>query len=193
MAGRVDWAGFIQKIYEAFDKKVNDIVYASVMAIGSDLRSSTQFNKTGSLDRDTLITLLEDVQAANGTDVVIMGTKAALTKLTKLSDVSWISESMKNERYTTGRLGLWEGTRLVEIPQAFAPNDTSKKLVDNNRLLIMPEADNRFIKLYDEGDAQIKQINDAATNMDMTYEYEYIQKMGVATVVNRKFGTWDIK
>ena len=34
MAGKVDWAGFINKIYEAFDKKVNDMVYAAVMAAG---------------------------------------------------------------------------------------------------------------------------------------------------------------
>ena len=34
MAGKVDWAGFINKIYEAFDKKVNDMVYAAVMATG---------------------------------------------------------------------------------------------------------------------------------------------------------------
>lgn len=192
MAGRVDWANFILKIYEAFDKKVNDMVYTSVMSAGSQVAPSAQFNKTGSLVKDTLVQLVEDVQGANGVEAVIMGTKSALSKVTALSDTTWISEGMKEERHTTGRLGIWEGTRLVEIPQSFAPNDTTTRQVDNSKLLIMPLADNKFIKVYDEGEAQVSESTDGEKNMDKTIEYEYQQKMGVATIVNRKFGTWTI-
>ena len=192
MAGRIDWAAFVQKIYEAFDKKMNDMIYKAVMDAGDKVLPTSQFTKTGELVRDTMIELVEDVQTANGCEAVIMGTKTALAKLSTLTDTQWISNNMKDERYTTGRLGLWEGIRLVEIPQAFAPNDTSKKLVDNNRLLVMPVADNRFIKVYNEGDAQIKEVSDKDVNMDMTLEYEYQMKMGVATVIGRKFGTWKI-
>lgn len=193
MAGKVDWAGFVQKIYEAFDKKVNDMVYSSLMEAGAKVLPTSQFNKTGELNastKDSLIELIEDVQAATGDEVVIMGTKAALSKLNALTDVDWISNSMKEERHTTGKLGIWEGTRLVEIPQVFAPNDTTKKLVDNKKLLIMPVADNRFIKIYNEGESQIREVNDSATNMDMTIEYEYQLKMGVATIIGKKFGMW---
>lgn len=190
MAGNVDWAGFINKIYEAFDKKVNDMVYAAVMSAGSQVTPSAQFNKSGSLDKATLITLVEDVQTANGVEAVIMGTKTALSKVADLTQVQWYSGNMKDERNTTGKLGIWEGIKLVEIPQSFAPNDTTTKLVANNKLLIMPAVDNKFIKIYDEGDARIKEISDGNTNMDMTIEYEFQQKMGVATVVNRKFGTY---
>ena len=190
MAGKVDWANFIQKIYQAFDKKVNDMVYAAVMSAGDKVSPSSQFTKTGTLNKDTLITLVEDVQAANGVEAVIMGTKTALSKLTALADADWISNSMKEERNTTGRLGIWEGVRLVEIPQSFAPNDTTVKLVDNTRLLVMPLADNKFIKIYDEGEAQVKEVSDGNTNMDKTIEYEYQQKMGVATIINRRFGQY---
>ena len=191
MAGRVDWATFINKIYEAFDKKINDMVYASVMAAGDKIVPNAQFNKTGALVKDTLINLIEDVQAATGEEVVIMGTKAALSKLTALADTAWVSESMKNERHTTGRLGLWEGTRLVEIAQVFEAG-TTNKAIDNNKLLIMPVGDNKFIKIYDEGEAQVKEVSDGTTNMDKTLEYEYQQKMGVATIIGKLFGTWKI-
>lgn len=193
MAGKVDWAGFIQKIYEAFDKKVNDMVYTSLMEAGSKVLPTDQFTKTGELSsttKDSLIELIEDVQAATGDEVVIMGTKAALSKLNAVTDINWISNGMKEERHTTGNLGIWEGTRLVEIPQRFAPNDTTTKLVDNKKLLIMPVADNRFIKIYNEGESQIREVNDSATNMDMTIEYEYQMKMGVATIIGKKFGMW---
>ena len=192
MAGRIDWATFIRKIYEAFDKKVNDMVYAAVMSAGNKVLPTSQFTKTGALVKDTLIELVEDVQTANGTEAVIMGTKTALSKLSALTDTQWISNGKKEERNTTGRLGIWEGIRLVEIPQSFAPNDTTTKLVDNNKLLIMPVADNKFIKIFNEGDAQVRDITDKDVNMDMTYEFEYQMKMGVATVIGRKFGMWTI-
>lgn len=192
MAGRVDWATFVQKIYEAFDKKMNDMLYKAVMESGNKVLPTSQFTKTGKLVRDTMIELVEDVQTANGCEAVIMGTKTALAKLTALTDAQWISNNMKDERYTTGRLGLWEGIRLVEIPQSFAPNDTSTKLVDNNKLLVMPVADNRFIKVFNEGDAQIREVSDGNQNMDKTLEYEYQMKMGIATVIGRKFGMWTI-
>ncbi len=195
MAGRIDWAGFVQKIYEAFDKKINDMVYASVMAAGEQVLPTSQFCKTGKIEaatKDELMTLIEDVQMATGDEVVIMGTKSALAKLSNLEDITWVSDAMKNERHTTGRLGLFEGIRLVEIPQRFANNDTTTKLVDNTKLMIMPVADNKFIKIYNEGDAQIKEVSDGTTNMDKTIEYEYQLKMGIATIIGKKFGLWKI-
>lgn len=195
MTGKIDWAKFIQKIYEAYDKLVNDMVYKAVMAAGTKVLPSSQFNKTGKLDDTTkaqFVELIEDVQAATGDEVVIMGTKSALSKLNGMIATEWISNGMKDERHTTGRLGIWEGIRLVEIPQSFAPNDTSKKLVDNTKLLIMPVADNKFIKIFNEGEANIKEVNDGNTNMDMTIEYEFQKKMGVATIVGKKFGIWTI-
>lgn len=193
MIGRVDWANFIQKIYEAFDKHVNDMVYSSLMAAGTQVLPTSQFSKTGALNMDTLLTLVEDVQAATGDDVVIMGTRSALAKVSALSDTDWISNEMKNERNTTGRLGIWEGITLVEIPQRFAPNDTTTKLVDPKKLLIMPTGDNRFIKVVYEGESRVREISDGDTNMDATIEYEYQTKMGVATIIGKKFGTWTLE
>lgn len=195
MAGRVDWAHLVQKIYEAFDKKINDMLYEAVMAAGDKIVPQAQFVKTAPLSadtKDTLLELIEDVQAATGDEVIIMGTKTALSKLNNLTDVDWISNNMKEERHTTGRVGIWEGTRLVEIPQAFAQNDTSKKLVDNTKLLIMPVGDNKFIKMYNEGEIQVHQDVDGDTNMDKTYEYEVQRKMGIATIIGKKFGVWTI-
>ena len=194
MAQKVDWAGFIQKIYEAFDRKVNSMIYASLMAAGEDLPANAQFNKTSALTaetKETFIELVEDVRTATGHDVVVLGTRAALSKLTSLTPIEWITDSMKKERQTTGSVGLWEGIKLVNIPQVFEKGDTTAKLIDNNKLLIMPVADNKFIKFFNEGDAQIAESTDGS-NIDKTIEYEFQQKMGVATVINMIFGVWTV-
>ena len=195
MSGNVDWATFIQKVYEAIDKKINSMVYTALNAAGSSLPAGGQWVKTSPLNsttKDTFIELVQDVQTANGTDVVVMGTRVALSKITALEDVNWISEDEKKERHTTGRVGYFEGIKLAEIPQVFADGDTTTKLVDNNKLLIMPVADNKFIKVFDEGEAQVKEVSDGDTNVDKTIEYEYQLKMGVAVVIGRLFGVWNI-
>ena len=112
MAGKVDWARLTNKLFEAVDTQFNNMIYPAVMSAGAQVPNPSQFNKTGSLVKETLIELVEDVQAATGKEAVIMGTKSALSKLTALSDVDWISNEMKTERHTTGKIGMWEGIRL---------------------------------------------------------------------------------
>lgn len=197
MTGRADWTKLVNKIYEAMDNYVNELVYKAVISAGSQvLPGSEQFYKTAALNaaaKSTFITMVEDVQAANrGAEVVIMGTKTALSRLYGLADASWISEDDKKDRRNLGRLGIWEGTRIVEIPQVFAKNDTTTKMVDPNILLIMPVADNKFVKLVYEGDSQIKEVTDSTEKNDMTYEFKYLTKLGVGTIIGRYFATWKI-
>lgn len=196
LTGKIDWAGFINKVYEAFDKKINAMIYTAFGSVGDELPAGGQWVKSSPLNDTTkpiFDELIEDVETANGTTVTIMGTRVGLGQLVNLDNVNWISEQAKLDRYTTGRVGYYEGRRLVEISQVFADNDTTTKLVDNNKLLIMPNvSDNKFIKLFNEGLAQIRETNDQNTNMDMTLDFEYQRKMGVGVIIGRLFGIWNI-
>ena len=195
MNGNIDWAEFIQKIYEAIDKKFNAMIFATFSSLGSYLPAGGQWVKSSPLSaatKDTFLQLLQDVETANGTEVVIMGTRFALAKLTALEDVNWISDDMKKERNTTGRVGYWMGYRLVELAQVFADNDTTTRLVSNDVLYVMPTADNKFIKVFDENDAEVKETSDNTTNTDMTIDYMVQYKMGVGVIIGRMFGIWNI-
>lgn len=197
MLGRTDWTYLVNKIYEAMDEYVNGIVFEAVMSAGTQvLPGSQQFYKSAALDagaKPAFITMVEDVQTANrGAEVVIMGTKSALSRLSDLIPVEWISQQDKLDRRNLGRVGMWEGTRTVEIPQVFAKGDTTKKLVDPNTLLIMPVVDNKFIKLVYEGNAEIKDVTDNTVLNDMTYEFKYLSKLGIATLIGRYFACWKI-
>lgn len=195
MTGATDWSELITKLYEAIDKKFMSMIFATFNTIQNYLPAGGQWVKNGQLTpatEDTLLQLLQDVETANGSEVVVMGTRFALAKLTKLEDVNWISEDMKKERNTLGRVGHFLGYTLVELPQVFADNDTTTRLVSNDVLYIMPVADNKFIKVYDEGDIQLRDIEDKDVNTDMTYEYEVQYKMGVGVIIGRMFGVWNI-
>ena len=164
------------------------------MSAGANL--GAQWYKSSALSEataETLRTLCMDVSMATGSEVVIMGTRVALGSVTALQNVDWASSEMKNELYTTGRLGYWEGIRLVEIPQNFKLNDTTQYLVDNTKLFIMPvSGENKFLKLVYEGDSQVYQVQNPDTNMDLTYSYEFQTKLGIAVITNLKWGMWNI-
>lgn len=78
----------------------------------------------------------------------------------------------------------------MEIKQGFALGDTTKKLVDDKILFIMPVMDNKFIKLVNRGEDQLREVQDKTLNQDMTYDYRYTFQMGVGVIVNLIFGEW---
>lgn len=86
----------------------------------------------------------------------------------------------------------FEGIRLVELKQGFRLNDTTNRLVNDKQLFIMPTGDNKFVKLVNEGQPEMRQVNDNTTNLDMTYDYRYMFKMGVAVMIGLRFGVWNI-
>ena len=193
LTGVEDFATLVGKITEAFDRYVNQALYETLMGIGATL--GAQWYKSSAINastKETLRTLCMDVSMATNREVVIMGTYGALSKVYDLTNVSWASSEMKNEKYTTGRFGYWEGIRLVELKQGFKLNDTTQYLVANDVLFIMPVGVEPMIKLVYEGDTQMYQVQDAGTHMDMTYDYEVMTKMGVGVITNQKFGMWKI-
>lgn len=196
LAGRIDWVKFTDACAKAFVIKIQNEMYAQVMNAGSKLPSTSQFTKTMELseaNKDTFDTLLEDVSIANGNvPVYIMGTRTALKKLNKLADVDWITEDQKRQVAEMGRLGSYEGTTLFEIPQRFAINDTSKKLVDSTKLLIMPQVEHKFVKFVDVGETEINEVSEIGDRNDDTMKYEVQRAMGIGTQIGRYFGVWTI-
>ena len=49
----------------------------------------------------------------------------------------------------------------------------------------MPVADNKFIKIYNEGEAMLKEVSDSSTNMDMTIEYEFQKRWVLLPLLER--------
>lgn len=196
LTGRRDWNELIDAIYKAFDKKIKDTMYTEVINVGAKLPANSQFHKTLELNettKDVFDTLLEDVSMANdNVGVVIMGTRSALNKVAKLTDIDWVTESMKDEKHMTGRIGYYEGHILMEIPQRFEAGNTANRLVDPNKLLIMPNDMDKFVKFVDVGDAEINEITDKGETTGDAMIFEYKRTMGIATQVGKYFGVWNI-
>jgi len=191
LLGRVDYTELVDKISEAFIDNIKELCYVAVYTAAEKLPSNTQFNITGALVKGTFDQLIEDVQVANNSDVFIMGTRMALKKLNALSDINWRSASQKEDVAHSGRLGDYEGTEMLEIPQRFVKNDTSKKLFDNNMLLIFPTTDDKFVKLLRRGEVEITEKGENKADLADDYRsYEVQEEYGVATIASQFFGRY---
>lgn len=107
MTGVEDWSTFVSKIYEAYDLYIKETIYNTMVGYKDSIAAT--FKKTGSVTAETLRELCELIERVTGHPVVIMGTRTALRKVTALQNAQFISDAMKNEHYTTGMLGMWEG------------------------------------------------------------------------------------
>ena len=103
-------------------------------------------------------------------------------------------EIQKEQVANMGRLGVYEGTQLIEIPQRFALNDLTTKLVDTNTLLILPAGvDNKFVKFVDQGETEIYEITEKGKQsgrIDDIMEMEMTRAFGIAVELGRYFGVW---
>ena len=196
LTGRKDWSELVDAVSRAYQIQIQNDMFAEVMNAGTKLPNASQFAITKELSKENKADfdqLIEDVSAANdGAPVVIIGLKTDLKKITALADVDWISNSQKEQVAEMGRLGSYEGTTLVEIPQRFAPGDVTKKLVTPGKLLIMPNVDNKFVKFVDVGETEILEYTQKGDKKDDFMTYEVQREMGIATVIERYFGVWTI-
>lgn len=194
LTGRRSWSDFIDAVAIAFKKKIQGEIYTAFMGAAASVPASAQFNKSGALSastKATFDTLIEDVSAANASDVIIVGTKSALKNITALADVNWADEGAKAAYNALGRLGSYEGTAMIEIPQRFADNDTATRLVDDKKLLILPAVEDKFVKFVDYGETVLEETERGETmNDQQTYEVQ--RRMGVGVVITRYLGSWTL-
>ena len=183
-AGRIDWAQLIAKIYESADQKVNDMLYDAFM--GLDKVVPTELKYTGSLTADKILEMADRVQAGTGHEVMLVGTRGALSKAMNLVNAGWVSAEMKDQRNTTGMIANFEGIETMVIPPVYKKNKRESAYA-NDTIYVLPKVDNKPIKLVWEGDTMFTESTTSDANVDMTVEAEYQFRMGIATVVGYDF------
>lgn len=186
-AAIIDWAAFTNKLYEAVDKQVNDMIFEAFM--GLDTVVPAGFGETGQLDFDKVVNLAEAVSIATGEEIFIAGTRPAISKLMGLTQSGWISNEMKNQRNTTGATTYFEGIETLIVPNTFEKGTTTPKY-NNKKLYFIPKSDAKPIKFVYEGDLEYTESTDKLARVDQTMEAMIQFKAGLATVFGKYFGTY---
>ena len=201
MIGREDWSALTNAIARAFSVKIQQEVYAQLLSAANSIPASIRsgFVGTGvlgSATKDAFDAIISNVETANESTVVILGTKTALKKLNALSDVNWRAESLKEDVSHSGRIGDYEGTTLMEIPQRFTSKTDLTPLIDNTKLWILPASQtDKFIKVVDVGETEIDEITEKGEEhgrWDDIMKFEVQRSYGISTILGRYFGQWTL-
>ena len=98
---------------------------------------------------------------------------------------------MKTEKANTGKVGHYNGMTLVQLPAVHKVNSFDFAY-DDDRLLILPMNDDKFIKIVFEGDSLIKETTDNTKNTDMTYDYGFLTRFGTNVVMSTLFSEYKL-
>ncbi len=201
MIGREDWTTLCNAIAKAFAIQIQQEIYGEMLSAANAIPAAIRngFVGSGALSsttKDDFDKIIENVETANESSVVILGTKTALKKLNALSDVNWRAQSLKEDVSHSGRMGDYEGTVLMELPQRFTSKTDLTPLIDNTKLWILPASQtDKFIKMVDVGETEIDEITEKGEEhgrWDDIMKYEVQRSYGIATMLGRYFGQWTL-
>nr|DAO56444.1 MAG TPA: capsid protein [Caudoviricetes sp.] len=186
LAGRIDFNKFVDGVAKAFNEYIVTAAYTALAGLTANTYNlDSTYVKSGSLDTDAFLELVNHVASSTGKKPVILGTKSAVRKLG--DDVTYSAEQ-NSDLYNKGYIAKFVGTDVVALEQAHVPGTSDFALADDALWIVA--ADDKPIKVVNEGDGLLIE-RDATQNADLTQEYVYAQGVGVGVVCAAKLGYWN--
>lgn len=185
MAGRVDWAMYVQKLVDSFERdiaqRISAALYGSFDALGSTYAASV--GATDDDMKEKVLSIAAHVEAEHG-EVVLVGTKAALAKLKP----EYHSDGQAGDRNNKGYFAIVDGYEALAMTQ-FHKSGTDEFALDTNTILILPTPNEKIVKVVLEGDAMVREMSGSETEReDMQVRYDVIMRAGVLVLTSRKYG-----
>lgn len=179
--GEVDFAEMVNRVKLSFDAQIMKMVVKMIEESYTGL--DTKYKVQGSYVEASLLTLIEQVEAKSGKNAVIYGTKSALANLVGVSELD------KSDIRENGYLRIWNGIKVVMIPQAVDSNDNL--IVSNSTLYIIPDG-TKIVKLLMEGEPVVREITDETARDDMQMEYAFMQNIQLGVAKASTYGMYVI-
>lgn len=187
MSGRADISLIAIGIVDAMERKLSEIAQAQFAVALTNL--PTEFKVTGSYSKDAILTMLSHVEASNGVKPILVGTSVALNKLQGKTDMR-ISDGMADTLNNVGILPVWSGYKCMEIAQGHKIG-TFTFTMANDKIYAVTGGD-KLVKLYLEGETEVKEVSDGTTNADRSIEQAVTFKAGCAVAYSKMIGTIEI-
>jgi hypothetical protein len=189
VTNRLSFGKLVNKVAKGIQDKIYSEVAASFASATATLPAA--FQATGTYAEAELIELVSHVEAATGSEPVVVGTRIGLAKITAGLNTALYSDAMKNELANTGRVTNVNGMTLVQLPAVHKANSFDFAY-DDNQLLVLPTNDDKFIKVVFQGEDMVRERTENTANQDMSFEYLFLTNFGVKSVFSSLFGIYKL-
>ncbi len=174
-AGRLNWAKFVEKVGKSFDNdRFNAVAsaFSGITASGdySKGTAGTAFSESDMID---LLTTVEN----DGNTPKIFGSLQALRNLS----MAMAGDEVRRDYYNFGYMGKFNGYDTFRISGKNVPTDK----------LFVVGSDEKFIKMFDEGDTLTIPHNFTET-ADKTQELQVERTYGVEVIMAGKVGVYQL-
>lgn len=176
--GRWSFADFTDIILEGMD----EYIYAEIAkALESAMKELPEANKVSvdKFDEKAMDELLAISESYFGGVSSIICTREFAAQM--IPAEGWVSESMKDERWSKGYLGSYKGHSVILLAQSVEDTTNARKVIDPSNAYIIPNGADKPVKIAFEGPTCVKTIDD---NDDWSQEMHTYKKFGVAVFTN---------
>lgn len=174
--GRVNFAELTQIIMDGMDELIYREIAAALMTSIDQLPAANRVSAAG-FDEGGL-DFLVNTAAAYGTPTIYC-TREFAVKIVPAE--GWVSDEIRNERWSTGYLANYKGVRVVILPQSLEDETNSRKVIDPGYAWVIPAgANDKPVKVAFEGTTHIRERND---NDDWSRDIQVYRKVGVGVMM----------
>lgn len=174
--GRVNFAELTQIIMDGMDELIYREIAAALMTSIDQLPAANRVSAAG-FDEGGL-DFLVNTASAYGTPTIYC-TREFAVKIVPAD--GWVSDEIRNERWSTGYLANYKGVRVVILPQTLEDETNSRKVIDPGYAWVIPAgANDKPVKVAFEGTTHIRERND---NDDWSRDIQVYRKVGVGVMM----------
>jgi hypothetical protein len=128
-------------------------------------------------------TLIANIQSY-GDNVVIFCTPTFAGTIEETP--GFITDTDKNERRQYGHVGKFSGADVVVLPNAYADENNSTKVLDDKYAIVVATNESKIVKVGFEGETIIKETDEADDSMT----FQAYKKFGICIVQSNFYGLY---
>lgn len=182
--GTLDFNELIDIIIGGLDESVYREI-ATALATAESMLGNANKGSGNGIDKSVFDKLITVVRAYGTPTIYATLETAAMI----VPDQNWISDDHKNAMSNQGYVGVYNGTKVVVLPQSFEDETNTEKVIDDKKVYIMAEgASGKPVKIAMEGETIIDEYN----NRDRSKEIQAYKKFGVGFVVDNDMAVYTI-
>lgn len=182
---RVDFGHLIDVAIKSFAKARIDDAYEATKAVFDGIASTSKYYASGTFSEETLVNLIDYVEAKTGMKASILGSKQAVRKIIGVRGDQ--SDTAKEQMFAMGYYGKFYTTPIYVMDNVLGADD--EFLLPNDLYIIA--GDEKFLKGVEEGQTLVIPGN-PIDNADLSQEWLMAQRWAIKAIVAAKSGVYHL-
>lgn len=174
--GRIDFAELLNIVMEGLDEKIYREIANALIGTVETLQPANKYVGNAFLEKemDDLLSVADSY--GNGRSTIYCTFEFAGTMI---PSNDWVSDSMKNEKWSNGYLANYKNHPVVVLRQSYTDETNTEKVVDPSYCWIVPGGAEKPVKIALEGETLMKETE----HDDWSRDLQLYKKIGVAAIV----------